>query len=208
MTTQVQQGTNRKKASLVVVKLGGSLASHAADIIPVLRAARRPLLIVPGGGAFADFVRQSGSEADAAHWMACAAMDQFGWMLTAQGIKTTTRLAVPQHPRVLLTYCALRRYDPLPHSWDITSDTIAAWVAGRLGGDLLVLKSVDGITAAGKLLTLVKQPVATDVVDPYFIPYVLEHGIRAFILNGTDTTRIYSWFERKRVCGTGIGTTF
>ncbi|MFZ2073579.1 MAG: uridylate kinase [Methanoregula sp.] len=208
MTTQVQHGTTRKKINVTVVKLGGSLTSHAADIIPVLRAARRPLLIVPGGGAFADLVRQSGSEADAAHWMACAAMDQYGRLLAAQGIKTTTRLAVPQHPRVLLPYCALRRYDPLPHSWDITSDTIAAWVAGRLGGDLLVLKSVDGITAAGKLLTLVKKPVTTNVVDPYFIPYVLEHRIRAFILNGTDTTRICRWFEGERVCATGIGTTF
>jgi hypothetical protein len=208
MITRAQHGTTRKKINVTVVKLGGSLASYAADIIPVLRAASRPLLVVPGGGAFADLVRQSGADANAAHWMACAAMDQYGWLLAAHGIKTTTRLAAPRHPRVLLPYCALRRHDPLPHSWDVTSDTIAAWVAGRLGGDLVVLKSVDGITAAGKLLTLVKKPVTTDVVDPYFIPYVLEHRIRAFILNGTDTTRICRLFEGKRVCGTGIGTTF
>jgi hypothetical protein len=208
MKTQVQHGTTRKKATVTVVKLGGSLASHAADIIPVLRAARRPLLIVPGGGVFADLVRQSGSEANAAHWMACAAMDQFGWMLAAQGIKTTTRLAVPQHPRVLLPYCALRRYDPLPHSWDVTSDTIAAWVAGRLGGDLLVLKSVDGITRAGRLVAHLEKPVITDVVDPLFIPYVLEHGIRTFILNGTDREQVEGWLCGEQVRGTGIGTTF
>ena len=193
---------------VTVVKVGGSLASRCADIIPVLGSAHRPLLIVPGGGAFADLVRQTGADGDAAHWMACAAMDQYGWMLAAQGLKTTTRLARPKSTRVFLPYCALRRYNPLPHSWDVTSDTIAAWVAGRLGGDLLLLKSVDGITCAGKLMAQVKKPVTTDVVDPLFIPYVLEHRIPTFVLNGTDTARIERWLCGKQVCGTGIGTTF
>jgi hypothetical protein len=208
MITRAQHGTTGKKTNVTVVKLGGSLSSHAADIIPVLRAARRPLLVVPGGGAFADLVRQSGADADAAHWMACAAMDQFGWTLAALGIGTTTRIARPRYPCILLPYCALRRYDPLPHSWDVTSDTIAAWVAGRLGGDLLVLKSVDGIETSGKLLTRIEKPVATDVVDPGFISYVLEHRIRTFILNGTDTSGIGRWLAGEQVRGTGIGTTF
>jgi len=42
----------------------------------VLRASPRPLLIVPGGGVFADTVRQLVVNDDAAHWMAIAAMDQ------------------------------------------------------------------------------------------------------------------------------------
>jgi hypothetical protein len=135
-------------------------------------------------------------------------MDQYGWLLAAQGIKTTTRIARPKSPHILLPYCALRRYDPLPHSWDITSDTIAAWVAGRLGGDLLVLKSVDGIIRAEKMLSCIDRPLSTDVVDPLFIPYVLEHRIRTFILNGTHPARIERWFCGDRVPGTGIGTTF
>ena len=207
---QAQHGKNIKASPVTVVKLGGSLASHAGEIIPALRSASRPLLIVPGGGAFADSVRQSvaGTNADAAQWMACAAMDQFGWTLAAMGIGTTTRIARPRSPCILLPYCALRRYDPLPHSWDVTSDTIAAWVAGRLGGDLLVLKSVDGLETAGKLLTRIEKPVTTDVVDPCFISYVLEHRIRTFILNGTDTTGICRWLRGEQVRGTCIGTTF
>jgi hypothetical protein len=210
MTGQAHHGPDKRKSPVTVVKLGGSLASRIAEIIPALRSARRPLLIVPGGGAFADVVRQSGAstDADAAHWMACAAMDQYGWILAAQGIESTMRIARPGRPCVLLPYCALRRYDPLPHSWDITSDTIAAWVAGRLGGDLLVLKSVDGIEAGGKLLERIDRPLQTDVVDPCFVPYVLEHRIRTFILNGTDTAQICRWLRGERVRGTGIGTTF
>jgi hypothetical protein len=208
MTGQVHQKSDGKKDPVTVVKLGGSLAPHIAEIIPILRSAHRPLLIVPGGGVFADAVRQSGVDADAAHWMACAAMDQYGWTLAAQGMGTTTKIARPGQPCVLLPYCALRRYDPLPHSWDVTSDTIAAWVAARLGGDLLVLKSADGIETAGRLLARVEKPVATDVVDPCFIPFVLEHRIKAFIINGTDTARIRRWLRGALVRGTGIGTTF
>ena len=191
-----------------VVKVGGSLASRCADIMPVLLSAHRPLLIVPGGGIFADIVRQSGADGDAAHWMACAAMDQYGWMLAAQGVKTTTRIARPKNPQILLPYCALRRFDPLPHSWEVTSDTIAAWIAGRLGGNLLLLKSVDGITDAGRLVAQIEKPVATDVVDPLFIPYVLEHRIPTFILNGADTVRVEQWLRGERVRSTGICTTF
>jgi aspartokinase-like uncharacterized kinase len=208
MTEQALRMTNERKSPVTVVKLGGSLAPRIAEIVPVLQSAHCSLLIVPGGGAFADAVRRSGVDTDAAHWMACAAMDQYGWTLAAQGIKTTSMIAQPKGTCVLLPYCALRRYDPLPHSWDVTSDTIAAWVAGRLGGDLLVLKSVDGIETAGKLLHTIEKNVATDVVDPCFIPYVLEHRIRAFILNGTDTVRIGRWLRGEQVPGTGIGTTF
>ena len=210
MTVQARHGKNETTSPVTVVKLSGSLAPHIREIIPALKSARCPLLIVPGGGIFADAVRQSGAatDADAAHWMACAAMDQYGWTLAAQGIRTTTRIARPRDTCVLLSYCVLRRYDPLPHSWDITSDTIAAWVAGMLGGDLLVLKSADGIGADGKLLSRIEQPVQTEIVDPCFLPYVLEHRIRTFILNGTDTSRISRWLSGEEVCGTGIGTTF
>ena len=171
MRSQIRQKRGSRDVPVTVVKLGGSLAHCCEKIIPVLLAARHPLLIVPGGGAFADAVRQSGADGDAAHWMACAAMDQYGLMLAAQGIETTTQIARPKSPRLLLPYCALRRHDPLPHSWDVTSDTIAAWVAGRLGGDLLVLKSVDGVTRAGKLVPRIERPMETDVVDPLFTPY-------------------------------------
>ena len=48
----------------------------------------------------------------------------------------------------------------------------------------------------------IESPVATDVVDPCFIPYVLEHRIRTFILNGTDPVRICRWLRGEQVRGT------
>jgi hypothetical protein len=50
----------------------------------------------------------------------------------------------------------MRQADPLPHVWDVTSDSIAAWVATELAVPRLVLVKPPG--AAGR----------ADVVDPWF----------------------------------------
>ena len=122
----------------------GSLCRQVPAIVPSCRETKRPLLIVPGGGPFANAVREIRVDGDAAHWMAIAAMEQYGWYIASYGIPSTGALAIPDRPTVLLPYRCMREHDPLPHSWDVTSDTIAAWVAGMLGLDLLLLKSVDG----------------------------------------------------------------
>ena len=78
---------------LTVVKVGGGLAREAGDgaLRTLCRAigdagARHPLLVVPGGAAFADAVREHDSRfalrAATAHRMAILAMDQFGWLLS------------------------------------------------------------------------------------------------------------------------------
>ncbi|RUU72932.1 hypothetical protein EOD00_40425, partial [Mesorhizobium sp. M7A.T.Ca.TU.009.01.3.1] len=67
-----------------IVKLGGSTA-HAAEMkswIAALAGSRLPIVIVPGGGLFADHVRETQTRMDfsdaAAHAMAILAMEQFG----------------------------------------------------------------------------------------------------------------------------------
>jgi 5-(aminomethyl)-3-furanmethanol phosphate kinase len=192
----------------IVVKLGGSLSTRAPDLVPALRASGRPLFVVPGGGMFADAVRTSRVDNESAHWMAIAAMDQYGWYIAAQGIMATDLLQVPDQPVVFLPYCSMRQYDPLPHSWDITSDSIAAWIAGLLGLNLLLLKSVDGIVEGGCVLNEVNSPVKTEVVDPFFIPYVLEKKIKTTIINGSRVDHVEKFLRGESVSGTRIGTTF
>lgn len=192
----------------LVVKLGGSLCNHVKDLVPVLRASRRPLLIIPGGGMFADAVRKLRVDDDSAHWMAIAAMDQFGWFIASHGITTTALLQAPVRPIVFLPYCSMRRHDPLPHIWDVTSDSIAAWFADFLGLDLLLLKSVDGILREGSLMKQVKMPVKTELVDPFFIPFVLEKKITTSIINGSHSDRVENFLRGETVSGTRIGTTF
>jgi len=192
----------------LVVKLGGSLYHRVPGIVPILREAGRPLLIVPGGGPFANAVREVRVDEDAAHWMAIAAMEQYGWYVASHGLPVTDSPAVPDQPTMFLPYKAMREKDPLPHSWDVTSDTIAAWVAGTLGLDLLLLKSVDGISEGSRLLETIILPIKTEVVDPAFLPYVLRNAINTFIINGTDPDRVRQFLTGHPVPGTRTGTTF
>lgn len=204
----VRQPLRHPSTVPLVVKLGGSLRDRLPDLVPVLLASRRPLFIVPGGGIFADTVRKANVNEESAHWMAIAAMDQYGWCIASRGIPATTALCVPDRTVVFLPYSSMRCLDPLPHSWNITSDSIAAWAADFLRLDLLVLKSVDGIIENGILLERVSLPVENKVVDPHFIPFVLEKNLKTIIINGSHCDRIERFLKGEAVPGTGIGTTF
>lgn len=154
-----------------VVKLGGSALRDGAAYGRATRALSalrgRGVLVVPGGGPLADAVRaldaSVGLDDDSAHWMAVLAMEQHAELLAAriEGAcvvhdpgELAGALATDALP-VLAPYRWLRDADPLPHSWMVTSDSIAAWVATVLGANRLVL--VKPIAA----------PVAS-VVDPWF----------------------------------------
>jgi aspartokinase-like uncharacterized kinase len=155
----------------VVIKFGGGLLRAVDDLDTVLGmvaefSRSRRVLIVPGGGPFADAVREVdgriGVADDAAHWMAVLAMDQYAHLLASRlssGVVVTDSSEAVCALRngalpVLAPSRWLMRADPLPHSWDVTSDSIAAWVAGELDARYLVLIKPAG--ASGEL------------VDPYF----------------------------------------
>ncbi len=191
-----------------VLKLGGSLEQSAQAIIDILREQSPPILIVPGGGRYADEVRRAKLPEKISHWMAIAAMDMFGWQLSSFGVEVTGKLEIPQKPGILLPYSIMRATDPLPHSWDITSDTIAAWTAHQLGVDLIMAKSVDGIRDRGLLMDEIHSHIETDVVDPCFIRYVVSHGIPTFVVNGKRPERIRTLLAGGKPPGTNIGATF
>jgi aspartokinase-like uncharacterized kinase len=197
-----------QSTSPLIVKVGGSLYNQIPDLAPILIASGRPLFIIPGGGPFADLVRQVQVNNDAAHWMAIAAMEQYGWFISSFGILTSDRIAVPLTTTVLLPYRCLRLTDVLPHTWDVTSDTIAAWVAGTLHLDLLLLKSIDGIFINGILREKVGGPVESDIVDPCFIPFVIKNTVKTTIINGSKPDRVEKYLRGELVPRTEIGTTF
>jgi aspartokinase-like uncharacterized kinase len=74
--------------------------------------------------------------------------------------------------------------------------------------DLLLLKQVDGIIKDGALLETISAPVETDVVDPCFIPFILEKKIKASIVSGSRVERVEKFLRDEPVSGTRIGTTF
>jgi len=145
---------------LTVVKVGGGLSAipGALDSVAAALASagrRCRLVVVPGGGPFADSVRHFADTVpisdDASHWMAMLGMDQYAHML-AERIPAplveepgAVAAAVGQvGVAVLAPYRWMRAADVLPHSWDATSDSVAAFVAGALDAERLVLiKPVD-----------------------------------------------------------------
>lgn len=189
----------------VVVKIGGSLLDRSREIIDILDSERCNALIVPGGGIFADLARKFPVDDDVAHWMAILGMEQFGWYMAQTGIPTTDILAVPRETTILLPYRVLRERDPLPYTWDVTSDTISAWVASVLHLDLIILKRVDGIRSGGALLEKVDMPLPTDDVDPSFIPFVISNNVKVLLVNGTIDERIISALKGAPTLGTTIG---
>ena len=178
--------------SAEVVKLGGSLlsSSRLADLLDVLARAGAPLVVVPGGGPFADAVRdiqpQLGLSDVAAHHMAILGMEQTALALA----DIEPRLAACADPaaisrahsqgRAALWQPALMTLSDtdLPTTWDVTSDRLAAWLAIALGAaQLTLIKSVPAIPAPDRW-------VADGLVDPYF-PLISQHftgAIRALTL--------------------------
>jgi len=147
----------------IVVKLGGGVLADREQFdaaIAMISATARDerLVVVPGGGPFADAVRavdrdQSLSNSTA-HWMAIRAMDQYADLIVEKlpdGVLVCDERAIAaahesgQIP-VLAPYRWLRDADPLPHSWDVTSDSLAAWIAGALGAQRLMLIKPSGAT--------------------------------------------------------------
>ena len=212
---------------LTVVKVGGGLARDAGD--GALRAlcaeigeagTRHPLLVVPGGGEFADAVRaydrRVGLEARSAHWMAILAMDQFGWALSEliPGAARRSDLAPLQAGEVpvLLPYALLAERDPLPGSWAVTGDSIAAWVAGASGARRLVLvKPVAGLHAAwppdGPPIA---QMTAGELaarrlggVDPHLPVALRDAGVaETWIIDGREPHRLAELLDEGRTAGT------
>lgn len=168
-----------------VVKVGGSLLANTRQLDAVLTAVARlsrdrRLVVVPGGGPFAETIRDLDRRLElpdtAAHWMAMLGMDQYGHLLVARLhgsvlVSRPSEITAALENRLLPIVAPshwLREADPLPHSWDVTSDSIAAWIAGALGAARLVLVKPAGAHGS-------------ELVDTYF-HRALPSGVASVII--------------------------
>jgi 5-(aminomethyl)-3-furanmethanol phosphate kinase len=176
----------------LVVKLGGSLAG-SRDLTAWLAALDRfpdPLVVVPGGGAFAETVQaiQAKMRFDdaAAHHMALVAMEQFGIALTALWPRLSCvatlaaiRRALRMHNVACWAPAHMALAAALPKSWEVTSDTLSAWLASELRAEkLLLIKSVD-VEAEPEVA--VADLVDSKIVDPLFPHFAAASGAEIFI---------------------------
>lgn len=202
-----------------VVKVGGSLGRGEClrEVCMQLAEAGRHhrLLVVPGGGASADVVRQHderfGLRPTTAHWMAILAMDQYGLLLAdltpgAEAARTLgqalTRLK-DEGVVVLLTSELLREADPLPHSWSVTSDSIAGWLTQQVGGRRLVLlKDRHGMalltpTTAddSPAVVTVAQVAASHGVDAHLVELLGDDAFDLWAIDGEHPERLTQLLE-------------
>lgn len=199
-----------------VVKLGGSTAREAErDVwIEAFAASSLPLVIVPGGGPFANQVRAAqksmGFSDAAAHAMAILAMDQFGHVILDHGRNLVPARTVEdighalrgrRVPVWLPSVLTMAAPDIRP-SWDVTSDTLAAWLSGKLGakGLLLVKQSCD-FSEQDDIAGLMDK----GILDPAF-QAALPAGIEFRLAGPRDAVGAATILSEGRLPGIRIGS--
>jgi len=203
-----------------VIKVGGSLSETLGAVKALgnelFRLAKKyQIILVPGGGKFADAVREFDAkfslEAAASHKMAILAMDQYGLFLsqTFKGIcpcdslEDATESSASGKAVVFLPSKLMFQEDPFTPSWDVTSDSIAAYIACKFKASKVVFATdVDGIFnedpkthSDARLLSevspleLIKRSERTSV-DKFLPNFLLENQLDCYVVNGLFPRRI------------------
>lgn len=164
-------------SSRLIVKVGGSLAEtgRLKDVLRAIVRAGRAVIVVPGGGQFADKVRDLQTvlrfDDASAHRMAMLGMHQMAEVFfklesrlaPADSIEGIGRvLAVGQIP-VWLPLQMSQNDPDIPQNWSITSDGLAARLAERMGGlPVVLVKSID-VDATRSAADLAEAGIVDDV---------------------------------------------
>ena len=186
-----------------VVKLGGSLMGTPALkawLDALAKFGDGKIVIVPGGGVFADAVRdaqiKTGIDDATAHQMAVVAMDQYAMLmagLNSDLVVASSELEIAEcgcqnRPVVWKPSDMVLADQDLPMSWDLTSDSLAAWLAAKLNAQhLLIVKSLSDEIDAN---IGVDRLVEAGWLDRCFAQYVTHHCFNVWILAKGDYVKI------------------
>ncbi|WP_407392163.1 delta 1-pyrroline-5-carboxylate synthetase [Methanobrevibacter sp.] len=199
-----------------VVKIGGSLfPKYAIDLAEKLENTNS--VIVLGGGEFANLIRKYNEEINFSeevnHWTAIDCMgiiaklvnDKVESTKLAFSIDEVNKISDEGFTPIFIVSEFLRQEDPFECSWDVTSDSIAAYVAHLLNANLLIVTNVNGIYTqepkepgstfiskidATKLLTF--QESSIDVMLPSLL---LKFGTNCYVVNGKYPERVLSLID-------------
>jgi aspartokinase-like uncharacterized kinase len=148
--------------------------------------------------------------------MAILAMDQYAELLRA----LCPRAEIARDPSelegllqkgklpILAPFSWLRARDPLPHDWDVTSDSISAWVAKEVGAHRLVLvKSVEGVMAPEGLSENAPAELAAELgfVDDYFTA-ACPKSLECWMVSGDYPERVVELLKSGRTRGTRLAS--
>lgn len=194
----------------MIVKVGGSVADRLNTVFEALRNIE-DVKIIPGGWIFADIVKELDISEEASHWMAILGMSLYGYYMQEFGKKAGFEIAEPEDfeffkkrgKYIVFPYRLLKNFDELPHSWDVTSDAIAIWIAGKIGEKRVVkVTALGGVFRDGEILEKAKALEAGDVIDRY-TPFLLrKNNVELFVCSPEE---LKNYILRGRAKGTSIG---
>ncbi|MFW9989975.1 MAG: hypothetical protein ACFFC3_15105 [Candidatus Odinarchaeota archaeon] len=226
---------NRTKA---LFKIGGKILGDFENLKSTMSQLNslfeenliQKIIIIPGGGIFANFIRKVYTELkfteEIAHFMGIISMNYNGLELSKlypnlQVIVNFSKLKeMGDSISLFLPYDYLKENDILPHSWEVTSDSITLFLAKQLGlNECFLIKDVDGILDNN--YKVIKQISASEFkemkdlgklykensnneelkksstpIDPYVLTLVENYKISCIILNGSkNAIRISNYFK-------------
>lgn len=199
-----------------VIKIGGSLfPDYAIELVKQLEGTNT--LIILGGGEFANLIRKYDEELEfspkVSHQTAIEAMGILAQLVDDkvqcsrlvysidQAIDVSDKGYIP----ILIVDEILKKDDPFKYSWDVTSDSISAYVANLLNANLLIVTNVNGIYTrepkeegskfidiidAKKLLTFDESSI--DLMLPSLL---IEFGTNCYVVNGMYPERVLSLID-------------
>ena len=207
-----------------VVKLGGSLLGSpelARWLDVVVKFGDGKVVIVPGGGLFADSVREAqqvSNVSDAvAHELALIAMDQFGILLAGMNPALATassELEIAergwQHRGIVwLPSQMVLVDDSIPKNWQVTSDSLSAWLANKIGAEQLILVKSKPLTRYQTEIPTASQSLIEDeLIDCQFVEFVSSEkqgqDYQSWALNKADYTLFEQGFNLQKLEGHGL----
>lgn len=191
------RGAERVSRS-AVVKIGGSLVADRARLRAILSDCvdNAPVAVVPGGGPFADAVRTAqsalGFDDALAHRLALDAMGRMAEVFSALEGRLTIAAspdavaeALAQGRSVIWDPAALKVGHPdIAESWEVTSDSLALWLAGVLGAERCILVKSANIPPWTDPATLAR----TGLVDAAFPRFAAAYP-GAIVIRGPEPHR-------------------
>ena len=171
-------------------------------------------LFVIGGGEFANLIRkydvEIGFSQDVTHETAIDSMDILAKLLNDKLAFTEISYTIEEAKsisdsnKIPIMICSgiLKENEPFKHSWDVTSDSIAAYIASLLNAKLLIATNVTGIYTKDPSLSGAELISEIDVnelltfdessVDLMLPTLLIEYGLDSYVVNGKYPERVLS----------------
>ncbi|MHA1150073.1 MAG: amino acid kinase family protein [Promethearchaeota archaeon] len=224
----------------ILVKIGGKILESPANLNITISEFRNlislqlvnNIIIIPGGGSLANFIRIADKTLklgeDLSHWLAILAMHynakryfiRYSDIKYIENYNELKSVMSNKSGKILVfgLYNYLRNEDSLPHNWNVTSDSIAYFIAERLNlKDVYLIKDIDGIflvnqevpieeVSIKELKSLIKRGKLNEFkssshplkkstpIDSYVLNLIAKYGLNCIILNGTVSKRISNFF--------------